>query len=206
MKDGGAMVVIDDTAPDVPFDSMSINRLDVLLSSISMLQSISSSSLSIDAEIGERVREGETHRFIRQLNMTAGGATVTFKCTHPNVLRIPRKLKDENAISLTIDEQAINFLSMGQRMATSTGDFSIKLNTSSTTYSMMHSTEDTMTFAGRGAIALDEDVTLPQEYKFSNKGIIDLLKMATSPLIFTKKMGFMTVDINGTKIYIARNI
>lgn len=202
VRDGGAVVMIDQTAPDMPFDSMSINRIDVLLSGIQMMST--DSSIQIDAEIDSRVRDGEVHRFVRQLTMRTHRMEAGFKCTHPNVLRIPKRLKDTDALSIEVTPEILNFLVSGQR-ASKAPDFTIKVTATAIKYSMLYTTEDAITFSGPAAKMLDV-ISIPVEYKFTHKGLVDLLKHTSAPIIITKDKGFMSINIDGATVYIARNV
>jgi len=203
MQEGAAFVLIErEGVPVFPFDNLSINRVDVLLSRFNML---SKTGMVVTLDMAERVRDGATLTYVKKITMSAGTTTVEFRCAHPNVLKIPSKLADVHAYEIMLTPEIVEYLKRGQT-AMGAEFFTINMAARSIQYEITDVNNDVISHTAGKPVVLDSEASLPVKYSYSFKTTIDLLKLAAGhPIYVTLRLGYLVLKINGLTTYIARN-
>lgn len=96
------IMVCEKQVPELEFTGLGIGRVQVLVGRLSMLED--EEDFSIEATL-------LPNGVVRQLDISAGGTNVEYRCANPNSIKAPRNMKVPDMWTFTINDKTLNMLS-----------------------------------------------------------------------------------------------
>jgi hypothetical protein len=195
------IMVCEKDVPELEFTGLGIGRVQVLQSRLAMLEG--EDDFVIEATL-------LPNGVVRQLDISAGGTKVEYRCANPSSIKAPRNMKVPDMWSFTINEKTLNMLS---KACSSVSSESVTIRSNSKGEMLMTITDEstndkfTQRFDADVQNVDDEDGTLEFEFRYQIETFLMGLKGTGSDkdgniVVNLTQVGGIKTVLNNTTVYI----
>ena len=190
--------------PDMPFESIGLNRIDVFMNRFDVARSVDNFELeAIMPDVDPD--KPDAQKFARALVMKGKGIKIDYRCANPATIQAPKAINDKSKFKVEMNPEAVLLMSKGQS-AMSSDEVTITSDKTGVSFEMTDINGDAFThkFADKATLldksANGKDVNFTHKYPL--KVILPLFKVSSdAPFLVTTK-GMLKVAVNGLDMYV----
>jgi hypothetical protein len=198
MDEGKTILLLQANDIELPFASIYINRLDVLLNRWQLVDN--REGFSIEATVNEKDKQ------VIVLNMKATGVKVDFRCANSNLILIPKQLNDISTVKMHLNPEGVALLAkgvgaMGSEFVTIVG------KDTGVSFELTDSNTDVFSHV----LTTDVELLTPESkkifaHRYPVKTILALFKLNSDQEFSIGKKGIIKITTNGLDAYVMPNI
>lgn len=203
----------DQNVPSFEFGSIGINRIDLFLSRINLLQgtkfNVEYVTTGEDTSIGYSQYDPKIHNFqpmwVRSLTLSSPKTSIDYRATNPTIIKVPKKRADINKFSCSMSQEIVDVIQKG-KSAMKTDLVTFKGTPKQLIIHITDINNDTLKFNSGKQIKLTNDTeiaSLEFNYGYSIDTILQLFKNNPTDEFFITAKGFLCYNFNNIDIYIA---
>lgn len=177
--------------PNLTFDSIGINRTDLLLSRLEIAREGSNfyGECKIDESSG----------YVRKLTFGSKGTKVDYLCANPSSIKAPKNINDQNAFKFKIDSDAINMMQKG--LAAMGSENVTFIYNDKVFFEMVDINNDVFSYdISDHCECIGEEEKFA--FKFPAKKLLSLLKNYSDEQIWITEQGIMNIKVNDIDVFI----
>ncbi len=183
----------EENVPDMPFNSVGLNRISVFLSRLEVART--QDSFTVDVKTDD---DGE---FARGFVMTAKGFKVDYRCANPKTIAAPKKINDDMLYRLELTPQAVYMLQKGQT-AMGADVVSLINDGSGATFEFIDVNSDKFSHTFTKRIAMDSGAEETFTYKYPIKILLPLFKHDAENTFQVGRKGILSIVVNNLSIFV----
>lgn len=195
------IMVCEKQVPELEFSGLGIGRVQTLLGRLAMLEG--EDDFNIEATL-------LPNGIVRQLDISAGGTKVEYRCANPNSIKAPRNMKVPDMWTFTINDKTLNMLS---KACSSVSSDCVTIRSNSKGEMLMTITDEatndkfTQRFDAEVENVDDEDGQLEFEFRYQIETFLLGLKGTESDdkgnsIVSLTQVGGIKTVLNNTTVYI----
>lgn len=206
IDDDKTVVMFQDAdVPEMPFDSIGLNRIDVFMNRFDIAKSMDKFELEAVMPTVDPTADTVAPKFARALVMTAKGVKIDYRCANPATIQAPKVINDAVKYEIDMNPEAVLLMSKGQSAMTA-DDVALVSDEDGVRFEMTDINGDAFTykFADKAKLvdkkADGKDTTFTHKYPL--KVILPLLKVSSAMPIQITARGMAKIVVNGLDMYV----
>lgn len=209
IDDDKTVVMFQDAdVPEMPFDSIGLNRIDVFMNRFDIAKAMDKFELEAIMPAVENVTvptDKATPKFARALVMTAKGTRIDYRCANPGTIQAPKVINDTVKFEIEMNPEAVVLMTKGQSAMTAE-DVALISDEDGVRFEMTDINGDAFTYKFADKVKLIDKKADGKDTNFTHKYplkvILPLLKVSsTSPIQITSR-GMAKIVVNGLDMYV----
>lgn len=179
--------------PDMPFGSIGLNRISVLLSRLEIAKT--QDNFTIDVLIGD------DEEYARSITMKGTGTKIDYRCANPTTIQAPRQINDNLVYRIQLNAEAVSLMQKGQvAMGSETITF---IGNDDISFELTDVNSDVFkhTFAPDIEF-LDEEAAESFTHRYPVKTLLALFKQNPDGYFDIGEKGMLSITVNGLDIYV----
>lgn len=201
MDDARTVVIFqNEGVPDMEFNSIGINRIDVLMARYEIANSTQGFSAEVDTK-----NEGEDE-FATSLILKGKGTKIDYRCADPSKISAPRTINDVIRYSVNLTAEAVTLLQKG--VAAMTAENVSIISNDGVSFELVDVNNDIFkhTFADDAQLVPDEDGEVVSTTKFAHrypvKTLLALFRSNPEGTFSVGQKGILSFPVNGLTVYV----
>lgn len=194
INDDKSVVLFQETdVPDMPFNSVGLNRIGVFLSRLDVARTQDNFSIDVKTDDG--------NEFARSVTMSAKGFKVDYRCANPKTIAAPKKINDEFIYSIVLTPQAVYMLQKGQS-AMGADTVSLISNADGATFEFTDVNSDKFSHTFTERVTMNDGADESFRYKYPIKILLPLFKHDAEGSFRIGRKGMLNVVVNSLNIFV----
>jgi len=194
IDDARTVVLYQNTnVPEMPFGSVGLNRISVLLSRLEIAKSQDNFTLNVVVD--------NDSEYARSITMKSTGTKIDYRCANPSTIQAPRQINDNLIYSIQLNAEAVSLLQKGQAAMGSETVTIVSADGISFELTDINSDVFKHTFAPAVDV-LDEDANPNFSHRYPVKTLLALFKQNPDGQFKIGEKGILNINVNGLDIYV----
>lgn len=183
----------DEDVPDMPFGSIGLTRLDVLMARYEIASS--QSGFTIDAVVND------DEDWTRSIVMKSKGTKVDYRCGQPNQIKAPRQITDKMLNTVSLNSEAVVLLQKG--MAAMSAEQVSIISNEGVSFELVDVGSDVFkhTFAD-DAEPIGDNTDTTFVHRYPAKTLLALFKQNPDGKFSIGAKGMLSFAVNGLTVYV----
>ncbi len=179
--------------PDMPFGSIGLNRINVLLSRLEIAKTQDNFTVDVVAS--------DDDDYARAITMKGTGTKIDYRCANPTTIQAPRQINDNLVYRVQLNAEAVSLLQKGQ-VAMGSETVTI-MSDDGVSFELTDVNSDAFkhTFAPDVDL-LDEDASPTFTHRYPVKTLLALFKQNPDGYFEIGEKGILSISVNGLNIYV----
>lgn len=183
----------EDNVPDLPFNSVGLNRINVFLSRLEIARTQDNFAVSVVTD-----DDGE---FARSFTMTGKGFKVDYRCANPKTIHAPKRVNDELIYRINLTADAVQMLQKGQA-AMGSDVVSFIYADGSVSLQFIDTNLDKFTLTFTDDVVKKSDAPDTFTHKYPIKILLPLFKKDPDGYFQIGRKGMLNIVINSLNIFV----
>ena len=193
-EDKTVVLLQDENVPEMPFNSIGLNRINVFLSRLGIAKTQEDFAVTVQVD--------DNNEFARGLVMSGKGVKVDYRCANPRTIQAPKNVNDTLTYRIRITPEAVYLLEKG-RTAMGADTVSLISNDKGVTFELIDVNSDKFshTFTDEVETLSDEaDTTFVHKYPVAI--LLALFKDNPEGTFSIGKKGILSIVVNHLNIFV----
>ena len=187
-EDKTVFIFQDQNVPQLPFNSIGLNRLDVFISRLDTAKSCDGFSIKATVD--------DTGTFVRSLTMKGKNVKIDYRCANPKTIVAPKKFNDILKTQVRLTPEAVMLMQRGQA-AMRSDTITLISNEKGVSFELVDINADVFshTFASSATSLIQQDTN-------THFLLLTLFKLNSDGCFNVGQKGILNVEINGLNIFV----
>jgi hypothetical protein len=205
IDDEKSVVLFQDVdVPDMPFNSIGLNRIDVFMTRFEIAKSVD--DFTLEAVMPDADPEKpDANKFARALVMKGKGIQIDYRCANPQTIQAPKTINDAVKYKVAMNPEAVLLMSKGQTAMTA-DEVSLISDKEGVHFEMTDINGDAFTHAFADKVTLVDKKAKGDDTNFTHKYplkvLLPLFKVSSDMPFHITSRGMLKIVVNGLDMYV----
>jgi len=183
-----------ENVPAMPFGSVGLNRIDELLSRLSVAKSRENFTLN--------VLVGDDSEFARSIVLKADDTRIDYRCANPETINAPKQINDKLMHSVQLSSDVVDMLGKAQG-AIRSDHVEFSMVDADVTFSLTDINNDSINYNFPSQVTvMNDDASDSFTHKYPVKIITSLFKQNPTGHFAIGEKGILRIVVNGLDIFV----
>lgn len=204
-EDKTVVILQDKNVPDMPFESIGLNRIDLFTSRLELVKS--AGEFEVEAVIDEIENKDtkQKERFARSLIFKSKNIKIDYRCANPSLIKAPRVLNDHLKFKINMTPETVLMIQKGYN-AMKSDELILNNSKNGVVLEINDVNGDSFTYKICNNIETIEGEPQEFSYKYPIKTLLPLFKTAPENVFYVSSRGMLKIEINKLNIYVIPRI
>jgi len=194
IDDARTVVLYQDTnVPAMPFGSIGLNRISVLLSRLEIAKSQDNFTVDVIVDSDDE--------YARSVTMKGTGTKIDYRCANPTTIQAPRQINDNLVYRIQLNAEAVSLMQKGQ-VAMGSETVTI-MSDDGVSFELTDVNSDAFNHKFAPDVdLLDADASSKFSHRYPVKTLLALFKQNPDGCFEIGEKGILSISVNGLSIYV----